>query len=80
MLNKERFFWVAAVIFLVLNYSNQSNKILDLEIAVAHNTDFETLNLKRRVFYKMLLDSTNEQNKPKGQYGKSLIKSLENEN
>ena len=78
MNNKERFFWLIGIFLLACHSLNQSDKISDLEVAVAHNTDFETLHLKRQVFYKMLLDSIDMQSESNEQYNELLDIVVEN--
>ena len=78
MNNKERFFCLIGIFLLACHSLNQSDKISDLEVAVAHNTDFETLNLKRQVFYKMLLDSIDMQSESNEQYNELLDIVVEN--
>lgn len=78
--NKERFFWLIGIFLLAYHSLNQSNKISDLEVAVSHNTDFETFNLKRQVFYKILLDSTDTQSELNNQHNELRDIVLENGN
>ena len=78
MNNKERFFWLIGIFLLACQSLKQSDKMSDLEVAVAHNTDFETLNLKRQVFYKMLLDSIDMQSESNEQYNELLDIVVEN--
>jgi len=55
MNNKERFLWLAGLVLLAFHSLKQADEIKKLEIAASHNTDFETLNLKRQAFYHMIL-------------------------
>lgn len=56
MNNKERFLWLSGIILIAFHSLKQSEKISELEVAVSHNNDFETLNLKRQAFYNMILE------------------------
>jgi hypothetical protein len=56
MNNKERFLWLTGIVLIAFHSIKQSDKISELEVAVSHNTDFETFNLKRQAFYKMILE------------------------
>jgi hypothetical protein len=76
--NKERFFWFIGIFLLAFHSLNQSDKISDLEVAVSHNTDFETFNLKRQVFYEMLIDSIDMQSESNEQYNELLGIVVEN--
>ena len=72
MNNKERFLWLAGLVLLAFHSLKQADEITKLEIAVSHNTDFEILNSKRQVFYKMLIDSIDMQNESNDQYNELL--------
>ena len=72
MNNKERFLWLAGLVLLTFHSLKQTDEIAKLEIAVSHNTDFETFNLKRQTFYKMLMDSIDMQNESNDQYNELL--------
>jgi len=78
--NTERFFWLVCIFLLACHSLNQSDEIKVLETAVSHNTDYETLNMKRQVFYKMLLDSIDMQNESNEQYNELLDIIVENGN
>ena len=56
MNNKERFLWLTGIVLIAFHSIKQSEQISELEVAVTHNNDFETFNLKRQAFYKMILE------------------------
>ena len=68
----ERLVWALVIVLGGFYIDKQEKTIEDLEKAVSHNTDFETLNLKRQVFYSMLLNSINSQVELQDQYNDLL--------